>query len=272
MKKILLVFDGTEFSEGAFAFAEWLNQKEKILLTAVFLPQVELANLWSMSGGGTSGSLFIPLVEKADADIVAKNIARFTDLCHTSGISYKIHKDFNGFAIQELITESRFTDLLILGIEKFYKSSGQATEFLEDALHGVECPVIIVPEKFDMPDNVILAYDGEAASVYAAKQFAYLFPYLCLLPAVIIYADTEEDNTLPSETNMQEWASVHFKDLDMKKLMDTGRHFNEWFDTKKNALLITGSFGRSQLSRMFRRSFTSTVIKSGKAPVFIAHH
>ena len=45
MKKILLVFDGINFSEGAFEFARRLNEKNKILATAVFIPQVNYANL-----------------------------------------------------------------------------------------------------------------------------------------------------------------------------------------------------------------------------------
>ena len=46
MRKILLVFDGINFSEGAFEFARRLNEKNQILVAGVFMPQVDFANLW----------------------------------------------------------------------------------------------------------------------------------------------------------------------------------------------------------------------------------
>ena len=38
-----------------------------------------------------------------------------------------------------------------------------------------------------------------------------------------------------------------------------------------NAILVSGSFGRSMFSEMFRKSFVSDVIAEHKLPVFIAH-
>ena len=73
MKKILLVFDGINFSEGAFEFARRLNEKCKILATAIFVPQVNYANLWSYSC--TAGAtVSIPMVEDEEAETIEKNI------------------------------------------------------------------------------------------------------------------------------------------------------------------------------------------------------
>ncbi|MES1223638.1 MAG: hypothetical protein ABUT20_49540 [Bacteroidota bacterium] len=99
MKKILLAFDGSHFSEGAFEFARVLNERKRILLTGVFLPQVDYANLWSYSGGGMSGNTFIPLLEDEDARAVEKNIKRFESLCKSNGIEYRVHNDFSEFAL-----------------------------------------------------------------------------------------------------------------------------------------------------------------------------
>lgn len=274
MKKVLLAFDGTAFSEGAFSFAKWMNRKEKILLTGAFLPQVAFANLWSMSGGAMVGPLYVPLVEDDEAAEIARNITRFEDACKENGIDYRVHKDFDGLAIQELINESRFADLLVLSSEKFYESSGDAMAFMDDTLHGVECPVVIVPEKFDMPSNVILAYDGDKTSVFAAKQFTYLFPELSELPALLVHAGKGEDGgKMPAERNMEEWAGAHFEDLSMSNLDDDDRtYFDNWFKNKKNAILVAGSFGRSTLSRILKKSFITDIIGLRTTPVFIAHN
>ena len=109
MKKILLAFDGEHFSTGAFEFARSLNERNSILLTGVFIPQVDYANLWSYASG-TTGPLFIPLVESEDAEKVGKNIHRFEALCKKNNIEYRVHKDFFDFALPELKKETRFAE------------------------------------------------------------------------------------------------------------------------------------------------------------------
>ena len=66
MRKILLVFDGINFSEGAFEFARHLNEKNQVLVAGVFVPQVNFANLWSYAAAG-SGATTIPLMEDEEA-------------------------------------------------------------------------------------------------------------------------------------------------------------------------------------------------------------
>ena len=43
MKKIIIPFDGGHFSKGAFSFASSLHEIKPILLTGVFLPEVDYA-------------------------------------------------------------------------------------------------------------------------------------------------------------------------------------------------------------------------------------
>jgi len=273
MKKILLAFDGTHFSEGAFEFAKALNESNKILLTGVFLPQVDYANLWSYSGGGISGPMFIPLVEGEDSEAVEKNIEKFESLCEKNDIEFRVHKDFYDFALPELKKETRFADLLIVGIESFYENLGteEPNDYLKDTLHGVECPVIIVPEKFEFPKSNALSYDGSEASVYAIKQFAYLFPELANNPTVLVYVK-EKGEELPDEINIEELSARHFSDLSLLRLQaNAKKYFSSWMLENKGAILVSGAFGRSAFSRTFKKSFVTEIIKDHRWPVFISH-
>lgn len=273
MKKILLVFDGINFSEGAFEFARRLNEKNKILATAVFVPQVNYANLWSYAGtAGTTSS--IPLIEDEEAEQIEKNIERFERLCEKNNLEFRIHKDFYDFALPELKEETRFADVVILGSESFYSNIGigEPNDYLKMALHDVECPVIIVPEKFDFPENNILSYDGSESSVYAIKQFAYLFPEFISNPTLLVYTKNEGKDDIPHIEYIEELAGRHFPDLTIMKLhLDPKDFFATWISDKKKPILISGSFGRSSLSRIFKKSFVRDVIKEHKLPVFITH-
>ena len=273
MKKILLVFDGVNFSEGAFEFARRLNNRNKILATAVFVPQTNYANLWSYAATARVATS-IPMIEDEEAEKIEKNIGRFEVLCKNNDIEFRIHKDFYDFALPELKRETRFADLVILGSESFYSNAGmgEPNAYLKMALHDVECAVIVVPEKFDFPGNNILAYDGSDSSVYAIKQFAYLFPEFTSQPTLLVFSRDEYEDDIPNMEYIEELAGRHFPDLTIMKLhLDPKDFFATWIHDKKNAILVSGSFGRSSISRVFKRSFVKDVIKDHKLPVFITH-
>ncbi|HEX2605941.1 MAG TPA: universal stress protein [Flavisolibacter sp.] len=275
MKKVLLVFDGSNFSEAAFRFAAELNERNPILATAVFLPQVDYANLWSYAAvaSASSGAPFIPLIEPEDAEEIVNNQKRFEERCRKNGMAYRIHKDYTDFVLPELKKESRFSDLMILDGERFYQGIlGDQSLYLKDALHYAECPVVVVADESVFPQSTILAYDGSDDSVYAIKQFAYLFPELVNLPTLLVYASGDPSVELPNESFIEELSSQHFSDLTIQKLdLNPQKHFGTWISEKKGAMLVSGSYSRSGISQLFHKSFVQEVVKTHQLPVFIAH-
>jgi nucleotide-binding universal stress UspA family protein len=269
MKKVLLAFDGDNFSQGAFEFAASLNKKDEILLTGVFISQVDAKNLWAYSVGVPPA--VVPILEE-DTETETKNIERFKDLCDLNSIAFKVHEDYYGFAIPELKAETKFADVLLIGSETFYHNLGTGiNDYLMNALHRAECPVILVQENFIFPQSNILAYDGSDSSVFAIKQFSYLFPELCDNPTLLVYCE-EEDEEIPEKENMYELASRHFSNLRILKLDgDPKSSFRDWIGEQNNALLVSGAFGRSPLSQLFHKSFVSDIVKQHRLPVFIAH-
>jgi nucleotide-binding universal stress UspA family protein len=273
MKKILLAFDGSNFSMGAFEFARQLNNTEPVLVTGVFMPQVDYANLWSYASA-TAGAGYVPLIEEDSAQIIQENILHFEDLCQKNGMACRVHKDFYSFALPEPKIESRFADITILSGELFYKGVMESSQFdyLRDALHAAECPVLIVPEHYQFPDNNILAYNGSAESVYAIKQFAYLFPELAKNPSLLVYAENGEDKDFPSKQYIVELTTQHYRDLTFYKVeLESKRYFSTWINDREGSILISGSFSRSVFSQMMRKSFVRDIIRDHKIPVFIAH-
>lgn len=273
MKKIILISDGRNFSNAAFEFSGRLNELQPILLTGIFLPQIDYATLWNYTDA-MGGVLMVPIPDEEDAEEMKKNIARFETLCKNNDIDYRVHKDFYDFSLQELKEETRFADIAMLGSEVFYKNLGtfKPNEHLKDLLHDAECPVLLVPERFDFPKNNILAYDGSASSVYAIKQFAYLFPELCQQKTILVSAKDEKDNDFPEEDYMKEFAARHFTDLTFLNIKThTKKEFSDWVNQNKAAIVVSGSFGRSLFSQLFKQSFMSDVISEHKLPLFITH-
>ncbi|MBO9201583.1 MULTISPECIES: hypothetical protein [Niastella] len=274
MKKIILVFDGTNFSEGAFNFASRMNEISPILVTGVFLPQINYSALWSYSSAAIGSGVVIPTVEEEDAATIEQHIERFKSLCQLNNIEYRVHKDFTDFALPGLKLETRFADLLILASESFYEHVGvsEPNAFLKDAIHNSECPVLIVPEQYNFPEKNILAYDGSESSVYAIKQFAYLFPEFTANKTVLLYAEADDDVDFPERQNIEELCSRHYSELILFKLgVDPKKYFAVWSRERDGGILVSGSFGRSSVSMLLKKSFVSDVIRDHKLPVFIAN-
>lgn len=273
MKKVLLAFDGAHYSKGAFDLARRLNDVEPVLLIGAFLPHIDFNTSWNYAYGG--GTVYIPLLEGVDTDIVNENIDRFEKDCIHHNLEYRVHRNFSDYALHELKKESRFADLMILGSQKFYENLGLETpnEYLRDALHDAECPVIVTPEMFNYPKTVILAYDGSASSVFAIKNFSYLFPELCDAETTLIYAEKKAGHGIPDEDYIKELAARHYSNLTFYHLEEKpGEGFQEWISGVKDPILVTGAFGRSGFSQIFRSSFAANIITEHELPVFIAHH
>lgn len=114
---------------------------------------------------------------QSDESLIIKNMRYFESKCQRAGLEYRSHWDTDLFVLQELQTESKFSDLMILSIELFYENMGkeQPNDYLRKTLRQSECPVLLVPEKFKLPNKLMLVYDGKADGVFAIKQFTYLF-------------------------------------------------------------------------------------------------
>jgi hypothetical protein len=272
MKKIIIPFEGKHFSQGAFSFAQSLHEIKPILLAGVFLPTVEYARFFFFPTA-FAAPVYMPLMENFEEEEVGDNVEEFAQLCQKNFIEYRVHKDLYDFSIPQLTKETRFADLMIIGSETFYKNgiAYGTNEYLKDALHNTECPVIIVPEEVNSFSDILLAYDGSASSVFAIKQFACLFPELCDRKTILVYAGDEKKN-IPDQVLIEELAARHFKDLTITKLTyDHKNDINSWFIEHTDSLVVSGSFGRSGMSELFKRSFIMDLIKEYKTPVFIAH-
>jgi len=258
MKKILFASDGSNFSEGSFEFVRRVNDIQPVLVTGMFIPQVT----------------YVPVLDEEDNRVVENNIKHFENLCQKHGIAYRIHKDYFDFDFPELKKESRFSDVMIICGELFYKRFIESHQFdhLRKVLHISECPVLVVPMQYQYPDNNILAYDGSKESVYAIKQFAYIFPELTKNPTLLVYAEDEDEPDFPSKDYITELATQHFSDLTFYKLeSNSSEHFSSWIKNRTGSVLVSGSFSRSALSQVFKKSFVADIIKDHQVPVFIAH-
>lgn len=155
MKKILIAFDNTNYSEGAMQFIADLHKLTPVSVTGVFLPQIDYSAMWSAEAGSFSGPLFVPLAEEVQTEAIRETIIRFEQFCMKHNMKHIVHKDFFDFTLNELQLETRFADLLVIGSELFYadKRTNHISDFLQGILNRSECPAMLIPEGATFPET-----------------------------------------------------------------------------------------------------------------------
>ncbi len=273
MKKIVILFDGQNFSRAAFDFAARLNEQNPVLLAGVFLPSVDYTKMVYYLGGIDGAMLNAEMEIEADEKAMEANIAVFKELCVANNIEHRVHATIKGTILEGITHETRYADLVILSSDLFYRNLGDRgrNRQLEKTIHLAECPVVVLPEQYTFPESIILAFNGSESSMFAIKQFAYLFPELSGLRTMVVYA-TRKTADMPDFDYIKEYAARHYPDLTFFKLaVDPDEYFNTWITDVKASMLVAGAFGRSVLSESFFHSFTEDIISTHKLPVFIAH-
>jgi hypothetical protein len=278
MEKILLAIDAVNPNRNALEFAAYLARLTKSKITGVFLENLVAEERFVLKQMHGLTYVGWQLDEKSDQhnfkmQLVEKNIALFREGCINREVRYEIHRD-RGVPARDLIAESRFADVLVVDAETSFNKQyeGVPTEFVRDILKKAECPVIIAPEHFEAIDEIVFTYNGSASSVFAIKQFTYLFPQLHNKKVSIIQANKDGQWKDIHKYQFKEWLKDHYRYLQFEAL--EGEAESQLYDyafEKENMLLVMGAYGRTGLSRFFKPSHADLLIKTVTRPIFIAH-
>lgn len=260
MEKILLALDAVNVNTNAVDFACFIAKLTHSRLTGVFLEGLLDER---------------PLVIAGDAqETVDANIHLFREACVCRSTISSIHRD-RGIPLGEIISESRFADLIIVDPETAFckKDLHNPSRFVKDVLRSAECPVLIAPYNFDGIEEVIFTYDGSASSVFAIKEFAHLFPDLRDKKTTVVSVRQDGADRLKEQFMVKEWLKAHYSDLHFE--IRDGQAADELFGyliEKKDAIVVMGAYGRNLVSSFFKPSRASLLVKTIDLPIFIAHH
>jgi hypothetical protein len=272
MKKILLLCDGENFPKGAFDFIKQLRKAEPVTVKGIFFTPVDIEQMIHLSYVPVSGP-YVKVKEREKSQ-VKKSQVHFTSECERNGIRHQVHEYEDAWNKDLLVKESRFADIALFSEKLFCRDvlNRQPNYFMEETLQHVECPVLIVPEEYNTIESITIAYDGSKEGLFALKQFCNLFPNLTDLPAEFAHTTKNMSDELPDQRLLLEYISCHFKSAFTRQIqLKLVSGFADWMDQKKNTLLISGSYSRSGVSNLLKKSFISEVIKKDSCPIFIAH-
>ena len=282
MKKIILLFDTTNLKSETMDFVAAIAKPGKSKIFGVMLEHHDLDTIPSVKTMG--GQIYVEEITEDQAeheikkDLAEKNIRLFKDGCALREVSAQVHK-YGGNVIENVIEESRYADLIILGPSTtFNNDKSTPSKFTLELLTKSECPILIAPGYFEQPNEVVFAYDGSKSSMFALKQFYYLLPQFADEKLVVLHVSDFDKSSRIDKREQQifnEWLEMKFSNIFYEELTGAARDalFTYFFEQENyfNKMLVTGAYGRSILSSFFKPSTADLLLKAVDIPMFITH-
>lgn len=276
MEKILLALDRHLYNTNVAEFACYLARLTSSQLKVIYFQDAEKEPASGETVKDASGELSSQAVVN-DKKLVMKpvpdNLIHLESACHNRGIKIRIHENKRE-PLSELISETRFADMLVLDPEMSFGDRREAMPagFMKELLAHSECPVVIAPYSFNGVEEIIFAYDGNASSTFAIKQFTYLFPELTDLKLTILQVSEEQDAPLIEKEKIIAFLQTHYSAIGYRILEGNAKEeLFRYLHDKKNLFVVMGAYGRKNLVSLFRHSTADLLLKAVNLPLFIAH-
>ena len=277
MKKILFLADAQKFNAGTLDFASFLCRLQQSSLTGVFVestgqdPHYAVLHQDIVYGGVMVG-IETP-VEQLKEERIRKNIAFFQNNCINRGLSFEA-MSISGPALEQVLLESRYADLILIDPAMCFDdiSSTSPNSFVRKVLSQAECPAVIMPEHFGGLEEIVFAFDGSPASVFAIRQFTLNFPQLAARPVTVVTANAAKLVTEEEKLKMQEWLERYYRNVVFHTIEGESRAgLLEYVLGRENAMVIMGAYGRGTLSSFFSSSHADRLARYASKALFISH-
>jgi hypothetical protein len=274
--------DSSEVNVNTIRFAAYLTRLTHSKLTGIFLDNPEPVEVGEVIIKETTELSEMVLesvvIRKTESDVdlekmKEENIRVFHEVAGQEGVQAFIESDT--ISTGDIIQKTRFADILVIDAKTqfFGTDQGGISHFVKDTLQDAECPVVIAPEDYVNIDNIVFCYNGIKSSVFAIKQFMYLFPQLTYKRVKIINLNAEDQRSPDEERVFADWLKYHFKDVEFLLMNDDAiPAFFNYLIKKRNDFVVMGAYGKGLLASFFGNDGNEDVGRTTNVPLFISHY
>lgn len=205
MRRILLATNAHDIKMAAVNFGCYIANLTHSLLTGILLEEREKKTLSEqlVQVGSNDYETKLPAEIAANADIFS-NRCLHNDARHTV-------RHIQGNPLQEIVNESLYADIILTdGNTTFNGYDGWPSQFVKELLEHAKCPVIVTPFDFDEINEVVFSYDGTDSSIFAMKQFIYLFPELTDVKTTVLQVLDKKEHDITEKKKLKEFLVTHY--------------------------------------------------------------
>lgn len=270
MKNILLILNATITPPHVIDGAINIAKSTSALLHTVFLNyDSDLAEYnypFLNDLSLTRNSLTGKTIAEENAALTESQARLFADECRSAKVDFFIEPRAN-VSQATIIELSTFADCILVDAHEDFRE-----HHISDLLRHAHCPLYLLSKDAAGIQHVIFAYDGSPSSMYAIKMYSYLFPAFRDLKTYLVYVNADSKTALPNQEPVTRWLAAYYGNLEIKMLRgDVDETLAGFAESLPHALVVMGSYGRNNLSRLFHKSSAQNIIEHGKSSVFMTH-
>ncbi|MCB2204764.1 universal stress protein [bacterium] len=276
-KRIVVGLDGSSYAQSALEMA--MRRARVYGSTIIGMAVIDRPSIEQIAAGAQPGAFQMSEVTVSSMLNDAKQhaeelILRFRETCDGESIA---HEDiiYTGTPCQGLQEEAKTADLIVIGLRTFfhYPTREGPGDTLEQLLKDPVCPVLALPEKHALPQNVIIAYDGSNGAARALQAYAHITPDIPeIYPVTLLCVASDYDK---NKYHLEKAARfLHAHGIEARMMLRTGKPSEAIKQVIKElhpALVILGQPLRRGLSEYLFGSTARSIIRDGNIPVFVYH-
>jgi hypothetical protein len=279
MNKVIAALDGLNVSESTIDYGVYLSKHFKAHIVAAFLEEIiyhKRSDKDAWPDYEETDWTHMDVLTKSEEAIRSAAVKTLQRKFDAEGVRYNVRTD-KPLALQAVITESHFADMLLVDANENFSNwdTSKPSRFLKNLLAEADCPIMIVPGTFKPIEKFVFCYDGSPSSVYAIRQFTYLFPESAEHQLeIMMVTDERHTNHFPNHHLLKELLKRKYSVVlqSIIKSEDSAEAMVEHLQTEnKNCMVILGAYQRSSFSRWLHQSIADTLISALDMPLFIAH-
>lgn len=261
MKKILVLFNGISAPWHITTFALNMAKSNNAALHVLFLKD-EVSDYPYPSDIASVQKSYSAKTEKEDnKKLEEKNIALFKTFCDDKKVACQFERDVS---LKNLVNFSPAADIIIMdSYDNFQRYS------LKDLLARMKCPVCLVSSNATEIKTNILLYDGSDNSIHAMETYGNLFSGLCGKKSFVLTINGGKVNKPLSQSLLQKFTNIRTVTLSGNSEIELIEFLNQH---KKGTMVITGEYGRSAISRLFKPGLSDVIISQTTTSIFITHN
>ena len=278
-RTILLGTDGSAGAMAATQAAVWLARRLKSKLVALYVTDIRLLEgplLADISGvfGAQPYSALLMQVKACQTERANAILDAVTQTCRIAGVACETVHD-TGSLVHTFLAREQYADLVVLGQrgEHAQWHAELLGSSVERLVRASRKPCLVVPEKFQVPQHILIAHDGSEESTKALRLGLNL-AITCEARITIVTAGARPDDDAAAQIlqNAQALAQARGLTACTQQLI----HDNAEQAILRVAgetladLIVMGAYGHTRIREWIIGSTTSHVLHKASVPVLLA--
>lgn len=277
-KTIMVGTDGSTAAMAATQYAAWLAGRLQSRLIAIHVTDIRILEgplLADVAGavGAQPYPAMLAQVKEFQTGRATEILDAVAQTCREQNVPCEtVHE--TGSLVHTLLDCEQRADLVVLGQrgEHAQWHGEMLGSLVERMVRGSTKPCLVVPEKYRIPQKLLIAHDGSIESTKALKLGLHLATTLKAGVTLVTACQNEqEDLSAQILQDAHELALAHDIKPHTQLVHDNAENaILHEADTTAADLIVMGAYGRTRIREWILGSTTSHVLRKATVPVLLA--